>query len=96
MKIDDKILKVLQRAETSVSEWDIARALYPWDDLKFRAKHGAWVRSIVQALWRLYFKGLVGYFFEENGIYRFWFASHQEDKFLATESLLPPVGSEIK
>ena len=68
MKVDDKILEILRKAyddgEYSLDEWAIARILYPqWDDDGMRSKRGAWIRVIVQAGWRLYAKGLVGYFF---------------------------------
>ncbi len=64
--IDDRILRVLNDAE-SHGEWDIAFHLYDWTDSNLRSKHGAWIRSIVQSLWRLSQKGLVGYFWVSHG-----------------------------
>ena len=57
MKIDDKILQVLSDTQ-SHGEWDIAYHLYGWTT-ENRSKHGAWIRSIVQALWRLQEKGML-------------------------------------
>jgi hypothetical protein len=66
-KIDDRILKVLGDGE-SHDEWEIASTIYDWNDTKAnRAKHGAWIRVIVQALHRLKQKGLVGYFWVSHG-----------------------------
>lgn len=66
MKLDDKILRILGDAQ-SHSEWDIAFHLYDWTDSKLRSKHGAWIRCIVQALWRMQQKGSVGYFWASHG-----------------------------
>ena len=65
MKIDDKILGVLGDAEPH-GEWDIAFHLYDWT-IENRSKHGAWIRCIVQALWRMNEKGWVGYFWISHG-----------------------------
>ena len=65
LKIDDRILEVLGDGE-SHDEWDIAVHLYPWDNTN-RSKHGAWIRVIVQALWRLSKQGKVGYFWVGHG-----------------------------
>ncbi len=65
-KIDDKILSLLSDRE-SYNEWDIARGLYPWDEKGQRSKHGAWIRVIVQALWRLWNRGMVNYFWVSHG-----------------------------
>lgn len=66
MKIDDKILQVLSDVQ-SHGEWDIAFHLYDWADFSLRSKHGAWIRSIVQALWRLEYKGIVAHFWVSHG-----------------------------
>ena len=66
MTIDDKILQVLSDAQ-SHGEWDIAFHLYDWSDSSLRSKRGAWIRCIVQALWRLTSKGLVGMFWVSHG-----------------------------
>ena len=66
MKIDDKILEVLSDAQPH-GEWDIAFHLHDWSDNNLRSKHGAWIRSIVQALWRLNQIGNVGYFWVSHG-----------------------------
>lgn len=80
MKIDDKILEVLGDAQ-SHSEWNIAFNLYDWADSNLRSKHGAWIRSIVQSLWRMYRKGWVGYFWTSHGEGvagdRIWFRSRE-------------------
>lgn len=65
MKIDDRILEVLTDGE-SKGEWEIASSIYPWSE-KNRSKHGAWIRVIVQALWRLEKRGAVGYFGVSHG-----------------------------
>jgi len=64
-KIDDRILEVLGDGE-SYGEWEIASHLYPWSGTN-RSKHGAWIRAIVQALWRLHKQGKVGYFWQGHG-----------------------------
>jgi hypothetical protein len=66
MKIDDRVLEVLSDGE-SRGEWEIASALYPWHDIALRSKRGAWIRCIVQALWRLERRGAVGYFWVSHG-----------------------------
>lgn len=80
IKIDDKILEVLSDAN-SYSEWDIAFRLYDWNDSELRSKHGAWIRSIVQALWRLWQENHVGYFWVSHGegvpSSRMWFRSKE-------------------
>jgi len=79
MKIDDKILQVLSDAQ-SHGEWDIACHIYDWT-IENRSKHGAWIRSIVQALWRLEEKGDVGHFWQSHGEGvpgdRIWFRSSE-------------------
>lgn len=76
--IDSKILQVLADGE-SHSEWDIASCLHNWNDSRSRSKHGAWIRSIVQALWRMEQKGLVFYFWVSHGAGtagdRMWFSA---------------------
>ena len=64
-KVDDRILEVLSDAQ-SKGEWEIASSIYPWSEPN-RSKHGAWIRVIVQALWRLWRKGKVGYFWQSHG-----------------------------
>lgn len=64
-KTDGKILNILSDGD-SWGEWAIARRLYGWNDSN-RSKHGAWIRSIVQALWRLESHGLVAYFWVGHG-----------------------------
>ena len=64
-KLDDRIVNILDDGE-SHGEWDIASRLYDWND-RNRAKHGAWIRVIVQALWRLESQGEVGHFWVEHG-----------------------------
>lgn len=66
VKIDDKILEVLQNPSTSIGEWEIAFRIYDWNDSN-RSKHGAWIRSIVQALWRLENIGKVSHFWVSHG-----------------------------
>ena len=65
MKIDDRIFELLGDAQ-SKGEWDIAFHLYPWEETN-RSKHGAWIRSIVQALWRLEASGKVYHFWVSHG-----------------------------
>ena len=65
-KIDDLILQILSDGK-SRNEWEIASSLYPWNDNTTRSKHGAWIRCVVQALWRLQRQGLVGYFWTSHG-----------------------------
>jgi len=64
-KIDDRILKVLSDGK-SKGEWEIAFSIYPWSDTN-RSKHGAWIRVIVQALWRMEQRGEVGHFWQGHG-----------------------------
>jgi len=65
-KVDDKILRILGNASPrSLGEWSIACNIYDWGSN--RAKHGAWIRVVVQALWRLESRGLVGYFWQGHG-----------------------------
>lgn len=66
MKIDNKILQVLGDGE-SRGEWEIARRIYPYDDTALRSKRGAWIRCIVQALWRLERSGIVAHFWVSHG-----------------------------
>jgi len=80
MKIDDRILQILGDTQ-SHDEWDIASRLYDWSDSNLRSKRGAWIRCIVQALWRMYNKGWVGYFWVSHGEGiagdRIWFRSRE-------------------
>ena len=64
-KIDDRILEVLRVAQPK-GEYEIALSIYPWNETN-RSKHGAWIRAIVQALWRLEQHGIVGHFWESHG-----------------------------
>jgi len=64
-KIDKKILQLLSDGQT-YGEWDIAFRLYDWDDTN-RSKHGAWIRCIVQSLWRLEYQGWVAHFWISHG-----------------------------
>lgn len=63
---DDKVLAVLQKPEYlghgGVDEWEIASSIFPWDGAGMRSKHGAWIRAVVQAGYRLQQKGLAGNF----------------------------------
>ncbi len=67
-KIDDRIMGILSKLEPmgSMSEWAIACRLHDWNDNN-RSKHGAWIRSIVQVLWRLERRGLVSHFWASHG-----------------------------
>ena len=65
MNIDNRIFELLGDAQ-SHGEWDIACHLYDWNDSN-RSKHGAWIRSIVQALWRFENKGMVYHFWVSHG-----------------------------
>ena len=65
VKITDKILGVLSDGQ-SHGEWEIAFHLYGWNDSN-RSKHGAWIRLIVQALWRLERDGNVSHFWVSHG-----------------------------
>ena len=66
MKIDENIIQVLSDA-LDHDEWDIAFHIHDWTDSTLRSKHGAWIRSIVQALRRLQDRGLVSYFWVSHG-----------------------------
>jgi len=78
-RIDDRILEVLSDARPH-GEWDIALRIYDWVD-STRAKHGAWIRCIVQSLWRMENKGIVYHFWVShgNGVAgdRMWFRSNE-------------------
>jgi len=78
-KVDDRVLEILSDGE-QYSEWELAQKLWPWDDSN-RSKHGAWVRVLVQALWRLHRSGRVGYFWVSHGEGmpgdRIWFRSSE-------------------
>lgn len=65
-KIDDKILAILGDGE-SRSEWYLAQRIYPWENDRQRSRHGAWIRVIVQSLWRMWNRGTVNYFWQKHG-----------------------------
>lgn len=64
-KIDDRVFEVLSDAKPK-DEWEIASSIYSWNEDN-RSKHGAWIRVIVQALWRLWKCGKVNYFWQSHG-----------------------------
>ena len=66
MTIDERVLEVLEDGQ-SKDEWEIAQAVYPWSD-KNRSKHGAWIRVIVQALWRLQQRGKITCLWQGHGL----------------------------
>ena len=80
-KIDDRILKALGDAGESLGEWSLAYRLWPWNDSN-RSKHGAWIRVLVQALWRMEKRGSVGHFWVSHGEGvagdRVWFRSSED------------------
>ena len=66
--LDEKVLAIITRdgvGRGGVDEWIIASSIYPWD--KYRSKHGAWIRAIIQAGERLQKRGLVGCFMVSHG-----------------------------
>ncbi len=77
-KVDDKILRVLMAIDPGyggIGEWEIASRIYPFGDTEKRAKRGAWIRVLVQALWRLECRGMVVHSWDYNGTNRYWAAT---------------------
>lgn len=82
--IDDKMLNYIRKQGEGYGgcdEWEIARAIFPFDDVEQRHKKGAWIRCIVQAGIRLQEKGLAGSYMVRHGMpgynawqSRIWFA----------------------
>ena len=89
MKLEDKVLAVILKygeGRGGCDEWEIASSIYPWDDFSQRAKHGAWIRAIIQAGQRLQKNGLAGSYLVSHGLpgynapqSRIWFAKKKSN-----------------
>jgi len=75
-KLTERVLDVLGSSDLPLGEWELAFKLYPWSTSN-RSKHGAWIRVIVQSLWKLESQGRVSHFWVSHGFGvagdRMWF-----------------------